>query len=77
MTDDDVMLEYQNRELAVPSIAGLTMFEVYEANGSLLFVASNLDGWEREVGDYVVRRPWATAAEPTLAAVMPTRGSES
>lgn len=72
MTADDVTLEYQNRELTVPSIAGLTMFEVYEANGNLLFVASNLDGWEREAGDYVVRRPWATAAEPTLTAVTPS-----
>ena len=72
MTADDVTLEYQNRELAVPSIAGLTMFEVYEANGNLLFVASNLDGWEEEVGDYVVRRPWATAAKPALHAVTPS-----
>lgn len=65
-------LEYQNRQLTVPSFAGITLFEVYEASGSLLFVASNLDGWEKEVGDYVVRRPWATAAEPTLHAVMPS-----
>ena len=72
MTADDVTLEYQNRELAVPSVAGLTLFEVYEANGNLLFVASILDGWEGEVGDYVVRRPWATAAEPTLTAVTPS-----
>ena len=72
MGTDDLTLEYQNRELTVPGTAGLVLFEVYEASGNLLFVSSNLDGWEGEVGDYVVRRPWATAAEPTLTAVTPS-----
>ena len=41
---------------------GLVLFEVYEANGSLLAVSSFLpDDLDRT--DVVYRRPWATAAQ--------------
>lgn len=72
MGTDDLTLEYQNRKLTVPGTDGLVLFEVYEASGNLLFVSSTLEGWEKEVGDYVVRRPWATAAEPILHMVVPS-----
>lgn len=48
-----------------PTPQGLVLFEVYEANGSLLLVTSALDRSELEPTDRVYRRPWATAAETT------------
>lgn len=45
----------------VPTPQGLVLFEVYEANGALLLVTSDATLIEVEAGDYVVRRPWATA----------------
>lgn len=49
----------------VPAVQGLDLFEVYEANGSLLFVTSALDRSELDPTDVIYRRPWATAAKPT------------
>lgn len=43
----------------------MELFEVYEADGSLLYVSSFLDRAQLDPGDFVVRRPWATSAKPT------------
>lgn len=43
---------------------GLDLFEVYEANGSLLYVSSFLDSRDFGPSDVIFRRPWATAAKP-------------
>lgn len=40
------------------SLGEITMYEVYESNGSLLFVASYLDRSGLEPGDTVYRRTW-------------------
>jgi hypothetical protein len=48
-----------------PRLQGLDLFEVYEADGSLLYVTSALDRATLEPGDRVYRRVWATAAAPT------------
>ncbi len=47
-----------------PAIQGITLFEHYEANGSLLLVTSDASALRLEPGDFIVRRPWATAANP-------------
>jgi hypothetical protein len=48
-----------------PTLQGIDLFEVYEADGSLLLVTSALDRATLEPGDRVYRRAWATAAVPT------------
>ena len=45
-----------------PKVQGLDLFEQYEASGSLLVVTSDSSSLRLEPGDYIVRRPWATAA---------------
>lgn len=50
--------------MSAPTPQGLVLFEVYEKSGELLLVTSALDRNELEPGDFVVRRPWATAAAP-------------
>lgn len=45
-----------------PSVQGLELFEVYEPDGSLLFVTSDASLIERIEGDTVYKRPWATSA---------------
>ena len=49
----------------VPKTQGLVLFEVYEKSGALLLVTSSLADAELLPTDYVVRRPWASAAEST------------
>lgn len=50
--------------VTIPTLQGLDLFEIYEANGALLLVTSALDRTELGPTDRVVRRPWATAAAP-------------
>ena len=45
-----------------PDVQGLELFEQYEEDGSLLVVTSDRTALRLEPGDYIVRRPWATAA---------------
>ncbi len=47
-----------------PQVQGLTLFEYYEADGSLLLVTSDSSALRLEPGDFTLRRPWATAATP-------------
>ena len=47
---------------SAPDVQGLVLFEQYEANGTLLFVTSDRTALQLEPGDFIVRRPWATAA---------------
>lgn len=48
------------------SVEGMEMFEIYEANGSLLYVSSALNVEDLQASDVVYRRAWATAAKPVL-----------
>jgi hypothetical protein len=63
-------IEHRDRSLEVPAVSGMDLFEVYEASGSLLLVASTLESIDPQPGDYIVRRPWATAAAPVLRRVV-------
>ncbi len=56
-------------------VEGMVLFEVYEANGSLLYVSSTLDRAALEPGDTVYRRAWATAAP--FVRIIPREGSGS
>lgn len=47
-----------------PRLQGLDLFEHYEHTGSLLVVTSDASTLRLEPGDFIVRRAWATAAEP-------------
>jgi hypothetical protein len=49
--------------VSAPQVQGLDLFEQYERDGSLLVVTSDASGLRLEPGDFIVRRPWATAAE--------------
>lgn len=51
---------------AAPAVQGLDLFEVYERDGSLLLVTSDISQHTFAAGDYAFRRPWATAAPATL-----------
>jgi hypothetical protein len=42
----------------------MTLFEVYEASGLLLYVSSVLDKDALQPGDRVYRRAWSTASQP-------------
>ena len=48
----------------IPRARTLHLFEVYEADGSLLVVTSDLTSVDRQPGDRIVRRPWFTSDEP-------------
>lgn len=53
----------QRGEPAVaPDVQGLVLFEQYEADGSLLLVTSDATTLRLEPGDFIVKRPWATAS---------------
>ena len=58
-----------------PPVHGLDLFEHYEASGNLLIVTSDKTTIRMEPGDFIVRRPWATAA-PVLV-VNRARGGDS
>ena len=45
-----------------PDVQGLALFEQYEADGSLLLVTSDATDLRLEPGDFIVKRPWATAS---------------
>lgn len=49
--------------MSAPTVQGLVLFEQYEASGSLLVVTSDKTALRLEPGDFIVRRPWATAAD--------------
>lgn len=62
----------------VPAIQGLDLFEQYEHDGSLLVVTSDASSLRLEPGDYIVRRPWATAAPAVeVNRAAPATGKES
>lgn len=63
-------IEYRHQALNVPTPQGLVLFEVYEASGALLLVASTLEDFEPQEGDYIVKRTWSTAADPILHRVV-------
>ena len=50
--------------MTAPRVQGLDLFEQYEASGELLVVTSDRSALRIEPGDFIVRRAWATAAEP-------------
>lgn len=50
--------------MSAPVVQGLILFEKYEADGNLLVVTSDRSALQLEPGDFIVRRPWATAAPP-------------
>ena len=47
-----------------PGMQALDVFEVYERDGALLVVTSDLSGVQLRRGDRVVRRRWSTCALP-------------
>ncbi|KQP63040.1 hypothetical protein [Nocardioides sp. Leaf285] len=47
---------------AAPDVQGLDLFEVYEEDGSLLLVTSDISQHTPAPGDRIYRRLWATAA---------------
>lgn len=47
-----------------PQVQGLDLFEQYEASGELLVVTSDASALRLEPGDFIVKRVWATAADP-------------
>ena len=51
--------------MAAPQLQGLVLFEHYEKDGSLLVVTSDASAVQPlKPGDFIVKRPWSTAAEP-------------
>ena len=50
--------------MRAPEMQMLELFEVYEADGSLLMVTSAASHIRLEPGDVVYRRVWSTCAEP-------------
>ena len=70
MAAEEHRIEYRDKVLSVPRVAGMVLFEVYEASGALLLVASTMEDINPEPGDYIVRRAWATATAPTLYRVV-------
>lgn len=50
--------------MSAPVVQSLVLFEQYEVGGNLLVVTSDKSALQLEPGDFIVRRPWATAAPP-------------